>query len=83
MKIIITLDVDDVYKDEILHDIVGLELICSDKTAFEYEEFTLKPMPQRKKSLIVADGDGVRFEEPTEFEQGYNACIDEILGEKQ
>lgn len=43
----------------------------------------LKTMPQRKKSLIVADGDGTRFEEPTEFEQGYNSCIDEILGEEE
>lgn len=39
----------------------------------------LKHLPQRKNSIVVADGDGVRFEELTEFEQGYNSCIDEIL----
>ena len=42
----------------------------------------LKPLPQRKQSLITVFGDGVMFNEPTEFEQGYNACIDEILGGK-
>ena len=39
----------------------------------------LRNLPERKFSLVVVDSDGARFEEPTEFEQGYNSCIDEIL----
>ena len=39
----------------------------------------LKPMPERKgllKELPMHDTD-------THYEQGYNACIDEILGDKE
>ncbi len=39
----------------------------------------LKPMPERKgllKQLPMYDTD-------THYEQGYNACIDEILGDKE
>lgn len=78
MKAILVIDVDNTedYVVEVIKKRTSAQLARIVHTGLK-----LKPMPQRKKSLIVADGDGARFEEPTEFEQGYNACIDEILGE--
>lgn len=83
MKIVITLDIDDVYRDEILNDIVGLELKCTDNTAFEYEEFTLKPMPQKLDANDwhrMFDGE---YKIREAKGKGYNACIEEILGEQE
>ena len=50
-----------------------------DNQMIRQEWCPLKPMPEKKKTLDALDdiyaGSG--------FERGYNACIDEILGEEE
>ncbi len=76
MKAILVIDVDGinrfhahVYKED---DDGNGELVMS------YLPF--KPMPQMKYSLECCDSDGNRWKEPSEYDIGYNMCIDEILG---
>lgn len=83
MKIVITLDIDEFYKDEILNNVVRLDFICADKTVIERDEFTLKPMPY-KKIHIGKYNIWKLTEEDKEIlieNRGYNKCIAEIQGE--
>ena len=68
--------------------ITGKEIPIIFSSNEEYEEIRnddcpLKPMPQRRYSLECGDSDGNRWKEPSEYDNGYNACIDEILGEEE
>lgn len=90
MKIVITLEVDDAYEEEILNDIVGLELKCADGSAFEYDEFDINtlpdilPSPYLMRQIQIANG--IQTEEPPyteEYQKGYNDCLNEILGEEE
>ena len=86
MKAILVIDVPVNYTEDFGHMDIRANIKVEayndlDFKPYELQYIEVNPLPQRKKSLIVADGDGVRFEEQTEFEQGYNSCLDEILGE--
>lgn len=81
MKIVITLEVDDAYEEEILNEIVGLELKCADGSAFEYDEFTLKPIPQKKTGEILIKGNTGEIVKA--YRDGWNACVESILGEEE
>lgn len=37
----------------------------------------LKPLPQKKESSLIVDGEKVN----SAYEEGWNDCVDEILGE--
>lgn len=82
MKIVITLDIDEFYKDEILNNIVRLDFVCADKTVIERDKFTLKPMPEYRdehyKSFSIELSNIINSEN-----RGYNDCLREILGEEE
>ena len=84
MKIVITLDIDEFYKDEILNNVIRLDFICADKTVIERDEFTLKPMPTKKEiyeRIYQAYGHG-NDEIYQRIRQAVEDIYDEILGEE-
>ena len=75
MKAILVIDIDEKYIGEI-----GNKIRFFNQT---YDcKWKLKPIPQ-KRILPKEMVDGTNYGEEPWFSDGYNACIDEILGEKQ
>lgn len=79
MKIVITLDIDEFYKEEILNNVIRLDFICADKTVIERDEFNLKPMPKRIGSASEYGSDEVYIKHLINWKKE----VDEILGEQE
>ena len=79
MKAILLIDVPDNTEFDKDYRLTGLLLAneYAENVGIEFKDARLKPMPQKKNPLDdcgMFNGKGI---------QGYNACIDEILGEKE
>lgn len=94
MKVVIILDLDfDEQLDDLQNDVKEVRLYDKNNDYWEWDSFEIKPVPEKKNSLtiddtIIKDKFGVEtiyFEKAIQLakEKGYNACIDELLGETE
>ena len=90
MKAILVIDINDDYLEDYENFYVDYDLRaeCKDDNVNEsiryVEDCPLKPMPTRK--LAIFDPNDCDIEEEIKIIheiEGYNRCIDEILGEKE
>ena len=84
MKAILVIDINDDYLEDYENFYVDYDLRAERKNenyneSIRYvEECLLKPIPKEKEDLYYPCNE---YEQA--FNEGYNACLDEILGEKE
>lgn len=80
MKAILLFDINDLTYEALEDGFINeLTLHLRDNGFYEIKDVELKPIPQKK----YVDEDLAKYCEEYDREIGWNACIDEILGEKQ
>ena len=55
---------------------------CERRTSIIGNIKNLKLIPQKRYSLECGDSDGNKWREPSEYDMGYNKCIDDILEDR-
>ena len=81
MKAILVVDLPEEY----VGSVIDVKLYSKTNVVHEYHEQyvnKLKPMPQKRYSLECGDSDGNKWREPSEYDMGYNKCIDDILEDR-
>ena len=78
MKAILVIDVDDCVNVEACNSTVYVEFpFMANGWVRKYSNVSIKPMPEKNTWDITKNG------HVTEYAEGYNACLDEILGETE